>query len=315
MSVKFFLKSLFVPILTCAVFSLLVLEGATQYSPEEYEVYQRAVNAAPEEREDAIIQFVREHPRSALVQYAASSYAELMQSYQSQGQSEKALHAGKRMLELLPEDSNTLYLTAEAAFQVQRFQEAVLYGEKVYSVKPTPSLAYYLAYSFRPLKDYEKYAEYGQIACQGLEAVKCHNVALDLMKQFTNQKKLGRAAKYAQQAIDGLDSSDHQNIATAYGVLGRNEFEEQAWSASVANYQKVLNLSSDKTAQAAAHYYMGMSQWKLKNFDSAMQAFAKGSVNQTSWSKHCLQQLEFMYKSTHNGSLAGLDEFLERSTR
>lgn len=315
MSVKFFLESLFVPILTCAIFSLLVLEGATQYSPEEYEVYQRAVNAAPEEREDAIIQFVGENPRSALVQYAASSYAELMQSYQSQGQSEKALNAGKRMLELLPEDSNTLYLTAEAAFQVQRFQETILYGEKLYSVKPTPGLAYILAYSFRPLKDYEKYAEYGQIACQGLEEVNCHTIALDLTKRLANQQEFGRAAKYAQQAIDGLDPSDHENIAAVYGVLGRNAFEEQAWSASVANYQKVLNSSSDKTEQAEAHYYMGRSHWELKDLDSTMQAFAKGSVNQTSWQKHCRQQLEFMYKSTHNGSLAGLDEFLERSTR
>ena len=291
------------------------MEGAPQYSPEEYEVYQSAVNAAPEEREDKIIQFVAENPRSELVQYAASSYAELMQDYQGQGQNEKALNAGKRMLELLPEDSNALYLTAVSAFQAQRFQEAVLYGEKAYSANSTPGLAYVLANSFRPLKDYEKYAEYGLIACQGLEDVQCHNVALDLMRQFASQKKLSRAAKYAQQAIDGLDPSDHQNRVDAYGVLGRNEFEDQDWSTSVANYQKVLSLSSDATAQAAAYYYIGMSQWKLKDFDSAMQAFAKGSIKKAPHSKHCRQQLEFMYKSTHNGSLAGLDDFLERSTR
>ena len=324
MSVKFFLKSLFVPIVTCAVFSLLVLEGATQYSQEEYAVYQSAVNAPPEKREDAIIQFIEENPKSALVEYAASEYAKLMQSYQGQGEFEKAVDAGKRMLELLPEDSDILSallheliqkVISESAFQAQRFQEAILYGEKLYSVKPTPRGAMFLAYSFRSLEDYEKYAEYGQIACQSLEAVNCHTLALDLMRRLDNQQEFGKAAKYAQQAIDGLDPSDHKNIVAVYRVLGRNAFEEQAWSASIANFQKVVDVSSDKTTQAGAHYYMGMSQWKLKIFDSAMQAFAKGSVNKTSWQKPCLDKLEFMYKSSHNGSLAGLDEFLERVTR
>lgn len=320
MNVKFFSKRLFfVPILTCAVFSLLVLKGATQYSPEEYEVYQSAVNAPPEEREDAIIQFVGENPKSALVEYAASEYVKLMQSYQGQGGFGKAVDAGKRMLELLPEDldilSALLHVTSESALQAQRFQEAILYGEKLYSVKPSPSVAYILAYSYRPLEDYEKYAEYGQIACQSLEALNCHAIALDLTKRLANQQEFGKAAKYAQQAIDGLDPSDSENIVEVYRVLGRSAFEEEAWNVSIANYQKVVDASSDKTTQAEAYYRMGMSQWKLKDLDATQESFAKGSANQTQWQKHCRQQLEFIYKSTHNGSLAGLDEFVERVTR
>ena len=305
-------------------------EGTIQYTPEEYEVYQSAVNAAPEEREDAIIQFVEENPKSTLIQYAASSYVQLMQAYESQGQTERVLDAGKRLLKLLPEEANAIYLTAVAAFQLERFEVAVQYGAEAYSANSSAGLAFVLATSFGRLKDEDKYTEYGEIACQELEAKQCYQILTDLMRIFAGNKQWSKAAEYAQRALQGLDAAEKppksspgewsdyldKQRAVAYAIVGRNGWEDQNWRTSLENYQKALSLKTDPPMKAEAYYYVGMSQWKQKAIDPAMKAFAKGSVQEKApYAKHCRQYLETLYKSTHNDSLAGLDEFLERSTR
>ena len=334
MSVKSLLRILFTSILILMISHSLVLaqeeeEGVIQYTPGEYEAYQSAVNAAPEEREDAIIQFIEESPKSTLIQYAASSYVQLMQAYENQGETERVVEAGKRLLQLLPEEANTLYLTAVAAFRVGRFEEAVQHGAKAYSVNPSAGLAFVLATSFGRLKDEDKYTEYGEIACQELEAKQCYQILADLMRIFAGNKQWGKAAEYAQRALKGLDAAERppqsspgewddyldQQRAVAYAIVGRNGWESQNWRTSLENYQKTLNLKTDPAMKAEAYYYVGMSQWKQSEIDSAMKAFAKGSVQKKApHAKHCRQYLETLYKSTHNDSLAGLDEFVERST-
>ena len=56
-----------------------------------------------------------------------------------------------------------------------------------------------------------------------------------------------------------------------------------------------------------------MGRWQQNRIDDAMKAFARGSVQRRApHSKHCRKHLEQLYKSTHNDSLAGIEEFVER---
>ena len=92
--------------------------------------------------------------------------------------------------------------------------------------------------------------------------------------------------------------------------------ERENWDTAIANYQKVISLSTDPSAKAEAYYYTGMGRWDQRQMDSAMDAFAKGAVQKDApHAQHCRQYLETLYKSTHNGSLAGLEEFIIRVTR
>ena len=101
--------------------------------------------------------------------------------------------------------------------------------------------------------------------------------------------------------------------ATAYTVLGRSAAEQNSWNAAISNYQQVLNLSKEPAAKAEAYYYTGMGRWDQSQMDSAMDAFAKGSVQSDApHAEHCRQHLETLYRSTHNDSLAGIDEFVAR---
>ena len=155
----------------------------------------------------------------------------------------------------------------------------------------------------------------------------CFQIMSQIGKIFAGRKEWAKAAQYAEKAVEGLDTagkpgqmSDSEwksyldtEKATAYTVLGRSAAERKSWNNAIANYQKVINLSKDPAAKAEAYYYTGMARWDQKKMDSAMDAFAKGSVQTDApHAEYCRQYLETLYKSTHNDSLAGIDEFVAR---
>jgi tetratricopeptide (TPR) repeat protein len=334
MSVKSLLKHVFVPLLVLMMAHSLMpgqenQEEEIQYTAAEYDAYQNAVNAPAEERGNTIIEFVKGNPESSLIKYAVASYLQLMQEYQNQGETGKVLEAGEKFLEIQPEEPNTLYLAAVAAYQLQQFEKAAQYGEGIYAQKPTGGLAFVLANSFGQLKKEDKYLQYGEIACRELEAKQCYQILSDMMRIFAGRKQWSKAAEYAQKSLNGFDSAEKppqssasewndyldRQRAVAYAIMGRHGWESENWSVALSSYQKTLGLGTDPAMKAEAYYYVGMSEWKQKEIDSAMKAFAKGSVQRDApHAKHCRQYLETLYKSTHNGSLAGVEDFVGRAT-
>ena len=327
MSARSLWKNVFAPLLVLVVAHTIVV---AQYTTQEYAAYETAVNADPDKRHDAIIDFIETNPRSVLVEYAIGSYLQLMQEYQNQGQSRNVFDAGEKLLALKPDELNTLYMTAIAAYQLQQFNTATAYGEKVYVEKPNAGLAFVLASSYGQLKNEEKQLEYGDQACAELVPKDCYQILGALAKIYAGRKEWTKASEYAERVTEGLDAAERPSQtpesewneylkterATAYTIVGREAAERKSWNAAISNYTKVLNLTRDPALNGEAYYYMGMGQWEQQQMDPAMEAFAKGSVQPGApHAKHCRQYLETLYKSSHNGSLAGLEEFIERVTR
>ena len=327
MSARSFWKNAFAPLLVLAVAHPIVV---AQYSTQEYAAYETAVNADPAKREDAIIKFIETNPRSALVEYAIGNYLQLMQEYQNQGQSRKIFDAGEKLLALKPDDLNTLHMTAIAAYQLQQFNAAAAYGEKAYGEKPNAGLAFVLASSYGQLKNEDKQLEYGDKACAELAPKDCYQILGALAKIYAGRKEWAKASEYAERTTEGLDAAErppqtpesewnkylNTERATAYTIFGRQAADRNRWNTAISNYAKALKLTKDPALNGEAYYYTGMGQWEQKRMDAAMAAFAKGSVKRGApHAKHCRRYLETLYKSSHNGSLAGLEEFVERVTR
>ena len=143
------------------------------------------------------------------------------------------------------------------------------------------------------------------------------------------RKEWAQAAPYAEKAIEGLDAADRpaqspeqewnnyltKEKATAYTIVGRQAAEGKNWTTAIAHYGKVLTLADDPALKGEAYFYTGMGRWEQQQLDPAMEAFALGSVQRGApHAKNCRQYLETLYKSGHNDSLAGLEEFVERVT-
>jgi len=298
-----------------------------QYTMEEYAAYETAVNADPAERHDSIIGFLTANPKSTLVEYAVGSYLQLMQEYQNQGQSQQVVSAGEKLLGVMPEDLTAQHMTALAAYQLQDYDKVTGYGEIVYAAKPDTQMAFFLANSFAQLGNQDKQIEYGDKACEELAPKDCFQIFSQVSRIYFGRKEWANAAQYAEKAVEGLDTAEqpgqmsdsdwktylNAEKGTAYTVIGRSAAERENWNTAITNYQKVISITKDVAAKAEAYYYTGMGRWDQSQMDSAMNAFAKGSVlKDAPHAEHCRQHLETLYKSTHNDSLAGIDEFVAR---
>ncbi len=326
MSVRSLWKNAFAAFLVLTVCQIAVV---AQYTTEEYAAYETAINADLAQREDTIMEFITTNPRSTLVEYAISSYLQLMQEYQNQGQSQNVFSAGEKLLSLKPDELNTLYMTAIAAYQLQQFNPATEYGEKVYAEKPSAGLAFVLANSYGQLRNEAKQLQYGDTACSELAAKDCYQILSAMAKIYASRKEWAEAAPYAEKAIEGLDAAERpaqspeqewktyldKEKATAYTIVGRQAAEGKNWTTAIGHYSKVLALSKDPAMKGEAYFYTGMGRWEQQQLDPAMEAFAQGSVQRGApHAKNCRQYLETLYKSGHNDSLAGLEEFVERVT-
>jgi len=304
------------------------------YTADEYAAYQKATEEPdPAKREDAIIAFVKANPKSSLVQYAVGAYMQLLQDYTAKGEMAKVAAAGEKLLSVKPGDLSVMYSTGAAFFKTQQFAKAAGYLEQVYQKQPEPAIAYMLAvaYGSPEAKDEAKVAKYGEIACATFEPKDCYVILTEMTRAASEQKQWDKAADYATKtlaafdviskpaAVSDADWTEYVNRekAVAYAVLGRQAFEQGKWQGVLDNYEKALKQCDKLPAlNAEAYYYIGLTHWKLERLDPAMKAFARGSVQKdTPFATENLKQLTTLYKSQHNDSTAGMDEYIQEATQ
>lgn len=307
---------------------------AQDYTIEEYNAYQKAV----EDGEDAMIAFMQEHPESSLNEYVVGAYIQRLNDYSGKSEWQKAFEEGKKFLQkvdtkIVPADSENrrliLAMTTWAAYNSKQYAEAANFGSKLYAEKPdTPDLVMILARSYQNAGDIDNAVKFGEIYCANVKPEECRDLLPTLMRYYAEKKSWKTADKYAKltlQALSGaskpasVDQSEwdkytSEEKSVAYTIIGRSAFENENWSACEKNYSSAFKLApNNRDRKAEAHYYIGMSQWNRKEIDPAMEEFARCVVQgNTPYRDTCQKQLEKLYRGTHNGSLAGLDELMER---
>jgi len=312
-------------------------DGDVRYTAEEYAAYQKATEEPDlAKREDAIIAFVKANPKSSLVQYAKTSYSQLLLEYRKTSDWQKLATAGEKLLAISPDDVQAMYLTGEGFFNTQQLAKAAPYLEKVYVKQPEPAIAFMLANIFAtsPTNDDAKLLQYGEIACSKFEPKDCHQILTALMRVYLDKKQWAKGADTAKKVLQAFETIQKPPTASqadwdeyisrekaiAYSALGRQAFDTGNMQAMISNYKQALKTyKKNANLNAEAYYHIGYAMWKLQPAaveDGAMIAFAKGSQEKGApYAKPCLDQLEHLYKVIHNGSSAGLDEFIEEAVK
>lgn len=310
-----------------------------RYTPEEYAAYQKATEEPdPAKKEDAILDFVKNNPKSSLVEYALSSYLQVLQDYQKQGDNARLAGAGDKLLAIRPDDARVMYMTGVAYFQSgpQQYQKAVELLEKVYAKQAEPQIAYMLAIAYgNPpgLSNDDKLIYYGEIASAKFPPNESYQILTQLMHAYNTKGNWAKASDYAKKTLAAFDAGIQkpQGIeqpawdeyvsrekAIAYASIGRQSYERGNMQATIQNYKQALATYQKLPGlNAEAYYHIGLARWKSNDpnqIEPAMTAFAKGTLEKGApHVKPCRQALEQLYKSQHNGSLAGIDEFIDEA--
>ena len=142
---------------------------------------------------------------------------------------------------------------------------------------------------------------------------------------YATQKNWGKSSEYAKKVAGTLEGKAkpaqltqgkiNEMLSDAYSFVGRSAAESKQWGAVKVNYDKSVKFApQNNTRKAEALFWTGMALWNQEQIQDAMKNFAVGcgaKYKDTPYAELCLKELQRLYKSTHNGSLAGFDEYLE----
>ena len=280
------------------------------YSIKEYQVYNAAVSIKDTaKRENAILGYLKTKPNAELYKYALK----------------RVLSAGENLLKVEPNNMSAVGASLDAAYRLQQHKKVIVYGEKVYATKPSAGIALALSEAFLATNQDAKLLIYGPKACAQHKPKDTYAVLAKLTNIHVQQKKWAEAAKYGKQTLEGFktakkgagtpqaawDKYVKRQRAIAHAAMGRNAAERRNWGGAISNYNQALRADSWVGLRGEAAYYTGLGRWKQGQIDAAMKAFGRGSRQRGApHAKECRRQLETLYKSTHNDSLAGIEEFI-----
>ena len=298
------------------------------YTPEQYEAYSKCANLAdPEAKQSCFLKFIEAHPQLSLVDYAIAEYGRALQAQIQKGQHEQVVKAGEAMLAYRPDEINLITQLCYSAYNSGQYKKAARYGEMAYASDPKEGFILILTEAYRKTGNKKKYREWALKAIEELEPSQSFKFVEEIRTTSAQNEDWVQAAIYAGKTLDLLAKMERspnaseqewnswlsKQRAICYLLLGRNAYEGQDWASAVANYQKVIDHSSDKNLRGESFYYIGLSNWKENRLDPAMKAFACGAAqNGSPHAGACDGYLIRLYKSGHNDSTAGLDEFRSR---
>jgi tetratricopeptide (TPR) repeat protein len=316
---KTLLSTLFVVYLVCTP----NLMRAQDYTEEEYKAYQD-IQAEKNDvkKTDMIVKFLRDNPKTALRKHVTAEFQKVLVSLQKEKKWSEVISLGHKFLDVAPNDDFTVTTLAAAYSATNNTKGFATFGEKAYASRPSPQLAFAIAKAYQSLGNDAKFLQWGEKTLAGDP----ENVEMlaEMTRRSLAARRTAEAVKYAKMCLKALpnakkpESTDQQTwkntldatYATAYGTIGAAAYQNRNYAQAISNLDNAVKYFK---RNEIAYYYLGMSYWQQNKLEAAMLNFAKAYILRGSTANSAKQYLDQLWKSSHRGSLAGVDRVIERA--
>lgn len=297
-------------------------QDAQKYTVEEYDAYQAIAAATdPGKKVDLVVKFFKTWPKSTLKPNVLGEYQKVMHDLQAKKDWSQIIAYGRKVTGVVS-DSYTLSLLTAAYQATGNDKQFVAFGEEVYAKSPSGNLAYYLAKSYQKLGNPAKFTVWAERAVKSMPDN--HEMLLELTRTYSGANRTAEAEKYANQCLKALaDSGKPEQMsqgdwnkysanakATCYYVIGYGAYTRQQFTAAEKNLESSLQYYP---RNQMAFYYLGQSYWQTQRLDLAMINFAKAYLMGGTAAQSAKQNLDNLYRSTHQQSLVGLDRVIAKA--
>ena len=330
---QIFLRTILLFVSALLLSSTSIWAQDIDYNTDQYAEYQRVI-AIPDlaERAEAILNFMAEHKGLSLVNYSMKYYGELLETFRTGNQFDNYSMYAEKLIAARSDDNalaqNLTLSMAFSAYQGQKYEAAAKYGEKAYAISPAQNLIVLMANSYQQTGDEANFTKYAEMALKEMEpSAQTIEMATALRAAAVKKGDQAGATRYSQMILQSLrvlekpasvsDGDWKKYIdgerSVSQMIVARSVYGADRFAEAVKQFEQIARTTSNRAFRGEAYYYIGLCYWKQGALDPAMRAFALGSLlNTPGHSKACGKHLEDLYKSTHNGSTAGLDEYIAR---
>jgi tetratricopeptide (TPR) repeat protein len=227
-----------------------------------------------------------------------------------------------KFLAVIPNDEDTFgYLTAayEGTGNTKGF---ATFGEKRYASKPSAQLAQAIAYAYLKLENEAKFIQWGEkVIASDSDNV---DIAGKLTEKHLKSQNFPQATKYARICLKALPTAkkpenvDAREWKTAtdnyyfisYYALGAAAFSNNQFAQAIPNLDNAVKYNKRFDT---AYYCLGMSYWQTNKLQPAMLNFAKAVALKGNVAASSKQNLEKLWKSSHQGKLIGIDTIYQKA--
>jgi tetratricopeptide (TPR) repeat protein len=297
-----------------------------EYTEEEYDAYDKAVKEPDlDKRATMLFAFKEKYPKSKLMSYIDTAYQTLAYDYSNSQKYDKLEPLAEQWLKTHPDDLQTIVYIADAAQHLGHDQKFILYGEKIYAVKPTAGYAYYISQSYKKLGNEAKYLEWIEKLFSYPDYAGEFGLRMVFVEKYQKEKKLDKAAQYAQDALKSLEvakkpdstpDAKWKEDTTAVRricnwTIGLHYYEKEKWAEAIKSLREVLKVERF----APAYYYIGLCQWKEGKIEEAMLSFAKTEKLGGEFASQAKEHLEKLYKGLHNQTTIGIEKVYTKAEK
>jgi len=302
-----------------------VEEPQEEYTEEEYDAYEKAKGETDiDKRQTALIAFLEKYPQSKLKPYIVSEYQILFFEYQKKKDFEKLAAAAERWLKFAPNDLTAIAFIADAAEKLGQDRKFIEYAQKIYAQKPTGDMALMLAQSCRKLGEEAKYLEWVEKTLSDpkyADRLDLRLARMELVDKCSKEKNFAKAAEHAQLVLKALETTkkpdttsegDWRKTTTGikracHYIIADNLYDKDKFSEAIQSLERSLAVDPKFDW---AHYYIGLSLWRLKKVENneAPLAFAKAVLLKGEAAPQAKEHLEKIYKALHNDNLTGIEK-------
>jgi tetratricopeptide (TPR) repeat protein len=298
-----------------------------------------------QKRADLLLAFIKEHPISRILLYAATDYQECMKPQLEKKEWAKAISAEEALLALIPSEKAVqeanipvgvedflkgqllptrilIQKTLLAAYyQSNNLPKAAETAEKVYSLAPDKSMLPLLAEIYLKMQNYDKYLAYSEkiLAQTPIEQPQGYGMALQMAQIYIQKQQPDKAIALFSKVMNVYGDKVPPNVqeaqwnatrAVAYGVIATAAYANKDYAKTQELYEKVVKFDLKRDD---AYYFIAMCKWQNKDQEGAIEDFAKCVALNKTYSSRAQKYLEDLYKAQHNNSLEGLDEVLAKA--
>jgi tetratricopeptide (TPR) repeat protein len=297
-----------------------------------------------QKRADLLIGFIKEHPISKMLVYAANDYIECVKPSLAKNDFPKAISMLEALWTILPTAKTvqdaalpagvedflkdllnaqklTISSMAGAYYQSQNWPKAAEMVEKLYEIAPDKATQPLLADIYLKMQNYDKYLACGQkiLAEFPMAEPQGYTTAIQMAQVYIQKQDVNSAIDLLSKVMDVYGDKLPPNTqeaqwnatrAFAYGVIASGVYTKKDYPMAQELYEKVAKLEPKRED---AHYYLGMCKWQTKNPEGAIDSFAKCVVLNGQLAKRAQQYLEQLYKASHKDTLDELDQVLAKA--
>jgi tetratricopeptide (TPR) repeat protein len=301
------------------------LVRAQELSQEEKEYKAlEAIQAEkdPTQKTNMVVKLLRENPKTTYRPNAVAEFQKVVVDLQREKKWSQVITLGEKFIDVAPEDSITVKALAAAYSETKNTRGFATFGEKAYASSPSGQLAFAIAQAYLTLGNDPKFLQWGEKTL----AAQPDNVEImsDMIRRSMATQNQAQALKYARTALkalptakkrEGVDETTWKNIvsttyATAYATIGASAYENKNYTEAITNLDNAVKYFKRNDT---AYYYLGMAYWQQNKLQPAMLNFAKAYVIKGATSSTAKKYLDQLWSSSHRGSLAGVDQVIQRA--